>query len=38
MNMPEFQELKFEMERARQELLNLRKKDSELEQRKLGIR
>jgi hypothetical protein len=38
MNMPEFQELKSEMERARQELMNLRKKDNELEQRKLGIR
>jgi hypothetical protein len=26
------------MERARQELMNLRKKDNELEQRKMGIR
>jgi len=38
MNLPEFQELKSEMEKARQELLNLRKKDSELEQRKINIR
>jgi hypothetical protein len=38
MNLPEFQELKTEMERARQELLNLRKKDSELEQRKINIK
>lgn len=38
MKLQEFNELQTEMERARQELVNLRKKDSELEQRKACIR
>jgi hypothetical protein len=37
MNLSEFQELKSEMERARRELLNLQRKDNELEQRKQGM-
>ena len=35
MRMPEFQELRSEMERARKELFNLQRKDDELEKRKV---